>query len=621
MRNVKLFLASGNVLKKDRDEIMLFLANKNQFLVKHGVFLELVRWEFLSSSFSETRKQDDFNKVLDESEIFTCLIFDRIGQYTREEFDKAYQNYKQGKNPRKFYLYFKTLPKGKREEAIEVYELRQAIEKDEQIYREYKNPDQLKLFLNQNLDEDLPEILKEALLQNIYDTDAKPMTETMPDHIIDNLEEADKLLSKTLTEEALEVYQESLKQINKRTNPDTYGRIQLGIGICYINLSYASDQEKNLLKAILKLEEALQYIDPTQNMQNYLLSLANLSSIYYSMASLRDRKKNINKAIEIAEKAIAFKNENNFPELYSDIYRIIGSCYKELMVLDSQKELFDKIHTYYQQALKLTDKNKNRVQYANILTALANSHCYYSLIELDKEKKIALLHESIKIGEEALELNTFDEDAISYVVILDCLSNSNYYLNGITHNLDEMLKSVEFIKKELTILKDFMHTVTYLTALSNYSMGLIRLFDQTKEISYLDESIASSKLGLEKTTLQTQPIRFSKFHVNIGIGWYKKGLILENPEDKKHAFKETLAELEDASNIFTKAQFLIGYKSIRNYETGCYIQLSKLEHKEENLAKAQEKVNDLLACYAEGEKDGFFENIEKLQTQINQEKQ
>ena len=155
MRNVKLFLASGNALKKDRDEIMLFLANKNQFLVKHGIFLELVRWEFLSSSFSETRKQDDFNKVLDESEIFTCLIFDRIGQYTREEFDKAYQNYKQGKNPKKFYLYFKTLPKGKREEAVEVYELRKAIEKDEQIYREYKNPDQLKLFLNQNLDEDL----------------------------------------------------------------------------------------------------------------------------------------------------------------------------------------------------------------------------------------------------------------------------------------------------------------------------------------------------------------------------------------------------------------------------------------------------------------------------------
>jgi hypothetical protein len=42
------------------------------------------------------------------------------------------------------------------------------------------------------------------------------VTETIPDYILDNLDEADKLLNKNLTEEALEIYQDTLKQVNKK---------------------------------------------------------------------------------------------------------------------------------------------------------------------------------------------------------------------------------------------------------------------------------------------------------------------------------------------------------------------------------------------------------------------
>jgi tetratricopeptide (TPR) repeat protein len=620
MRHVKLFLASGNSLKKDRDEIMLFLANKNQYLVKHGIFLELVRWEFLSSSFSNTRKQDDFNKELEDSDIFTCLIFDRIGQYTREEFDKAYEMYKAGKNPKKFYLYFKTLPKGKREEAIEVLEFRHGIEKEEQIYREYKTPDQLKLFLNQNLDEDMPEMLKEVLLKNIFEPDAKPITEEIPDHILDHIEDADKMLSKNLTEEALTVYQEALKEVNKRSNPRIYGRIQLGQGICYVNLCYSLDQEKNLLKGILKFEEALEYLEYATDKQNYLLSMLRLCSAYNLMGSIRDRKKNLSKAIELSEKIISLPDEKEFPEIFADIYRILGACYKELMVMDSRKDWFDKAQSYFQQALALTDKDKDSELYTKIAVGLANSYCFYTLLELDPEKKITLLRESIRLCDEALLLDTYEKDAILYVTVLDCISNSYNHLNSLTREVCDIQKAVEYNKKELEILQDYENTVTYLTALSNYSMNLIKLYDQTKQMAYLTESIATSEKGLKKTTLQTQPIRFSKFHVNIGVCYTKKAPLEENQADKIQWLQKALEEFALASHVFTKSQFLIGYKSIRNYEAGCYLQLSKIENKEENLRKAQEKMDDLLACYEGAQKDGFYEAIENLQNQINQEK-
>lgn len=621
MRNVKLFLASGNALKKDRDEIMLFLANKNQFLVKHGIFLELVRWEFLSSSFSETRKQDDFNKELEESEIFTCLIFDRIAQYTKEEFDKAYQNYKQGKNPRKFYLYFKTLPKNKQEEAIEVYELRQAIEKDEQIYREYKNPDQLKLFLNQNLDEDLPGMLKEALLQNIYGPETKSVTETIPDYILDNLDEADKLLNKNLTEEALEIYQDTLKQVNKKTDPITYCRIQLGIGVCYINLSYLEDQEKNLTKAMTKFEGILEIADPQQDKQTYLSALLRLSSAYFSMSGFRDRKKNLFQAIELSEKILAFPEEAESRYLFFDANRIMGSCYVEIMTLESQKDLFEKAQTHLNKAITYLDKQRDYSEYAEILTEIAKSYDTLALIEADKEKMISHLQESIRYSEEALSIDTIEKDAFLYVSILNNISSSYFNLCKIHPSVENMLKALEYNKKELNVLADYQNSISYLTALSNNSMILMGLFDNTKDVNYLDDAIKVSQKGLEKATLQTQPIRYSKYHVNIGMCYFKKACLAEAGSDKARLLKKAIDELEAASNIFTKSQFLIGYKTIRNYLANCYIQLSRLENKDFNLSQAQKAINDFLECYTDREKDGFYESVIKLQDQINQEKQ
>jgi tetratricopeptide (TPR) repeat protein len=324
MRNVKLFLASGNALKKDRDAIMLFLANKNQFLVKHGIFLELVRWEFLSSSFSETRKQDDFNKALEESEIFTCLIFDRIGQYTREEFDKAYQNYKQGKNPKKFYLYFKTLSKNKKEEAIDVYEFRKAIEKDEQIYREYKNPDQLKLFINENLDLDLPEILKQFIQYSITNLDSVPETQNVPEYILDNLDDADKMLNKKLTRNAKEIYEESLKQISKHTQRFLYAKVKRNLAKCNIDLACERDDEENQIqKAIVYLEEVLQIFDPSIHSEELAQTYIHIGEGYNWLAFFREKKENIFKAIEATKKAIdILKNIPKSP-LYINPYTVL----------------------------------------------------------------------------------------------------------------------------------------------------------------------------------------------------------------------------------------------------------------------------------------------------------
>ena len=463
-------------------------------------------------------------------------------------------------------------------------------------------------------------MLKEALLQNIYEPEAKSVTETIPDYILDNLDEADKLLNKNLTEEALEIYQDALRQVNKKTNPIAYCRIQLGIGICYINLSYLDDQEKNLAKAMTKFETVLESVDPQEDKQTYLSALIRLSSVYSSVGGLRDRKENSLKAIELSEKVLSFQEDSESRYIFFDANRIIGSCLVEIMTLEAQKDLFEKAQKYLRKAITYIDKKLDYREYAEILTEIAQSFDSLTLIEIDKEERIHYLQESIRYSEEALSIDTIEKDAFLYVRILNNISSSYFNLYKINPNIENILKALEFNKKELNVLADYQNGISYLTVLSNNSMILLGLFDYTKDSNYLDEAIGISLKGLEKATLQSQPIRYSKFHVNIGMCYYKKACNTDSGKDKTQFLMKAIDEFESASNIFTKSQFLIGYKTIRNYLANCYIQLSKLENKELNLSQAQKAVNDFLECYSEGEKDGFYANIETLQTQINQEK-
>lgn len=234
---------------------------------------------------------------------------------------------------------------------------------------------------------------------------------------------------------------------------------------------------------------------------------------------------------------------------------------------------------------------------------------------------ISHLQESIRYSEEALSIDTIEKDAFLYVSVLNNISSSYFNLCKIHPSAENMLKALEYNKKELNVLADYQNSISYLTALSNNSMILMGLFDNTKDVNYLDDAIKVSQKGLEKTTLQTQPIRYSKYHVNIGICCFKKAFLAEAGRDKADLLKKAIDELEAASNIFTKSQFLIGYKTIRNYLANCYIQLSRLENKDFNLSQAQKAINDFLECYTDREKDGFYESVIKLQDQINQEKQ
>ena len=156
MRTIKIFLASSGELSEERKEVKLFISDENKKLVKKEIFIELVVWEELLLSFRGARIQDYFNEEMLKCDIVLALFFKKVGQFTKEEFDLAYKNLKEGKKPQFLYVYFRS---GKisidemDEEILKINQLKKEIKKHDQIYGSFNTIEDLQFKLKKQLDQ------------------------------------------------------------------------------------------------------------------------------------------------------------------------------------------------------------------------------------------------------------------------------------------------------------------------------------------------------------------------------------------------------------------------------------------------------------------------------------
>ncbi|MEN2283156.1 hypothetical protein AAGF08_13515 [Algoriphagus sp. SE2] len=106
MKTIRIFIASSSELKEDRDQFRLFISRENDRLHKKGLYLELIQWEYFLDAISDSRLQSEYNKAIESCDIVVCLFFTKVGKYTAEEFDTAYQVFKNKGKP-KIWTYFK----------------------------------------------------------------------------------------------------------------------------------------------------------------------------------------------------------------------------------------------------------------------------------------------------------------------------------------------------------------------------------------------------------------------------------------------------------------------------------------------------------------------------------
>ncbi|HRD83414.1 MAG TPA: hypothetical protein PLL53_21820, partial [Saprospiraceae bacterium] len=106
---VKVFLASSEELLADRDQFEIFLSRENDHLFEKGIRIQLIRWENFLDVVSNTRLQDEYNKVLRTCDMVVCLFYTKVGKYTAEEFDAALGQFRGAGKPH-ILTYFKDAP-------------------------------------------------------------------------------------------------------------------------------------------------------------------------------------------------------------------------------------------------------------------------------------------------------------------------------------------------------------------------------------------------------------------------------------------------------------------------------------------------------------------------------
>jgi hypothetical protein len=148
----KIFLASSEELRDDRDEFEIFVNRKNKDWVDQGVFLHLELWEDFLDAVSQTRLQDEYNRAIRACDIFVMLFFTRVGRYTEEEFETAFRQFEATHKPFIF-TYFKNAPHAaSRADQQSLWAFQDKLKALGHFQTEYANAAELKLHFSGQLD-------------------------------------------------------------------------------------------------------------------------------------------------------------------------------------------------------------------------------------------------------------------------------------------------------------------------------------------------------------------------------------------------------------------------------------------------------------------------------------
>lgn len=157
-RTIKIFLASSEELKSERDEFDLFVRQQNDKYRKQGIYLKIIRWENFLDAMSTACLQDEYNQAVCNCDIFVSLFFTKTGKFTEEEFDTAYGRFLQAEKPA-IYTFFKNADintgTAKRDDLNSLWDFQEKLAELGHFYTNYNSIEDLKLQFKDQLEKQL----------------------------------------------------------------------------------------------------------------------------------------------------------------------------------------------------------------------------------------------------------------------------------------------------------------------------------------------------------------------------------------------------------------------------------------------------------------------------------
>lgn len=149
MKKIRIFLASSKELKPERDRLEQEIYRKTKAWVDQDIFLHLDIWEDLSARLSLDGSQSEYNKYVRQADLFVLLAWTKVGQYTGEEFEQAFGQFKSTQKPFIF-TYFKSTGGQDADPSLE--EFKQKLSELKHFYAVFHNEDDLWNQFNKELE-------------------------------------------------------------------------------------------------------------------------------------------------------------------------------------------------------------------------------------------------------------------------------------------------------------------------------------------------------------------------------------------------------------------------------------------------------------------------------------
>lgn len=114
---MKIFLASSNELFMDRvmfGDMVRWLDNAAE---KYGQRVYLFKWEDFDAAYNNERKQSEYDREIEDSDVFVVLFHVKAGKYTIEEFEEAVRELRKTKKRPRIFIFCKDLEDGEIEDA------------------------------------------------------------------------------------------------------------------------------------------------------------------------------------------------------------------------------------------------------------------------------------------------------------------------------------------------------------------------------------------------------------------------------------------------------------------------------------------------------------------------
>ena len=158
MKNITVFLASSDELKKDRNSFHSLVASLDEIFEPRGYRIRCRRWEDFSAFCTGTRTQNDYNRIVRASDICICMFHRKAGEYTIEEFNQALDEYVKNQSHPKTFVYIRALIEGEMEdEALKRFK-EDLFDRVGHYWCNYATDDAMKLHFVMQLERIIPSV-------------------------------------------------------------------------------------------------------------------------------------------------------------------------------------------------------------------------------------------------------------------------------------------------------------------------------------------------------------------------------------------------------------------------------------------------------------------------------